>query len=432
MKLNLVWLDSFLGKAGFAFLAATLLLISFPRFISLYTLGLFLFCGLILWIINFRETGRAFISDLYLILPPLLYFIIQFVSLIFQNGNLSLLNSRLMFLLIPLFGISAFKQNYVNQKIALILKIFVLGISVISLFLVIRILYVILSGFHSDMTLSEYFYQNNPNFFSYGFSILEHPSYLSLKVLFALILIFRFSEDWKILKGVKLFLILLFSFTILMLASKAGMIAWLSLVIIFLIRTFMRKSMKTILIFILFSVVLLITYLSIKSIVRFSYFIVYTERGFSQKNFDWKNLDQRTREWYTAIELIKEKPMTGFGIVEIDSKMAEMYRKNGFNEEADLNLNAHNQFLEAQMTFGVTGTLSLLWMLLTPVIFRKRLRFKGLSLPFIGLTSFFLIFESMFNRQWGIMFFVLFYCMLLPDNNVKENRLSNSTNAQAI
>ena len=104
-----------------------------------------------------------------------------------------------------------------------------------------------------------------------------------------------------------------------------------------------------------------------------------------------------------------------------------MYQKYGFNEEADLKLNAHNQYLEAQMTFGIAGTLSLFWMLLTPLIFRKRLRFKELTFPFIGLTAFFLVFESMFNRQWGIMFFVLFYCVLILNDNIKENDFTIST-----
>jgi len=29
------------------------------------------------------------------------------------------------------------------------------------------------------------------------------------------------------------------------------------------------------------------------------------------------------------------------------------------------------------------------------------------------MMTFFLMFESMFVRQWGIMFFTLFYCILL-------------------
>lgn len=41
------------------------------------------------------------------------------------------------------------------------------------------------------------------------------------------------------------------------------------------------------------------------------------------------------------------------------------------------------------------------------------------------MMSFYLLFESMFNRQWGIMFFLLFYFILAtpkktPEENIKH------------
>ena len=106
--------------------------------------------------------------------------------------------------------------------------------------------------------------------------------------------------------------------------------------------------------------------------------------------------------------------------------MVEEYLKNGWVEEARLRLNAHNQFLETQMTFGIPGTLSLLWMLFTPLIFRKRLMYSKLATAFVLMMTFFLMFESMFVRQWGIMFFTLFYCILvIPPKDKNDVQLNH-------
>ena len=125
-----------------------------------------------------------------------------------------------------------------------------------------------------------------------------------------------------------------------------------------------------------------------------------------------------------AIQIIKEKPVTGAGYYLIKDEMLDKYIENKFFEEALLQMNAHNQFLEAQMTFGVFGTLSLLLMLLAPLIFRKRLRYPHLMTGFILMISFFLLFESMFNRQWGIMFFLLFYFILGIQNPETEDNIT--------
>jgi O-antigen ligase len=91
--------------------------------------------------------------------------------------------------------------------------------------------------------------------------------------------------------------------------------------------------------------------------------------------------------------------------------LAIEYKKQGYNNEASLRLNSHNQFLETQLTFGITGTLVLLWLLFGPL-----LRKGGITNPVIYKAFLIIIltsslFESLFVRQWGIMFFVLFYCI---------------------
>jgi hypothetical protein len=401
------------GKAGFYLLGITLFMISGQRMISLYSLGLFLLTGFVIWTTDFERTFEQFRSKWLIIVPPIFYFLLHVLSLVIQHGNISLLETRLMFFFIPLLGFPVFLHQFTMVRLQVLLKLFVAGLVLVSLFLIIRIVIVFFLNVPAELTFIEYFYLHNTQYVSWNFSILEHPSYLSVKLIFAFIVLFLNSDEWKIRGLIKWGIFLLFSVTIFLLASKAGILAWIVTSLAILIISFRKKSMHPALYIIVFFIITTLTIISVRKMERLSYFIVYTGRGLAQKDFDWKNLDQRTRNWYAALVLIKDKPLTGNGIVRTQQRMVEVYNKNGFTEEAQLTMNAHNQFFEAQMTFGIAGTLSLLWMLLTPLIFRRKLPLKMLAFPFIILFSFFILFESMLNRQWGIMFFLLFYFIIL-------------------
>jgi len=68
-------------------------------------------------------------------------------------------------------------------------------------------------------------------------------------------------------------------------------------------------------------------------------------------------------------------------------------------------------------------------MLLTPLFLGRKLKYPNLASAFVVMISFFLVFESMFNRQWGIMFFILFYFILTTGTGI--NSISHSK-AQSI
>jgi len=152
---------------------------------------------------------------------------------------------------------------------------------------------------------------------------------------------------------------------------------------------------------------------------RLNFWIENVKQKVAVEKVDWKNIEPRTRSWYNSMNLIKERPLFGVGLNSTEI-LAEEHRKQGFMVEADVKLNAHNQYLETQMTFGIPGTIILLWMLLTPLIRRKSLWNPDLVLPFTIIVTISMIFESILVRQWGIMFFVLFYCILtIPDGKTE-------------
>jgi O-antigen ligase len=406
-------------KISFFALILTLLSISFYANLSLYILGLLIGLGLFTWLFDYDRNFEVFKNYFFFIFPPVLYFLMHLISSIIYDAPIYIIIRRLIFILLPVLVLPVF--IYIVKKNHLAFLSFITGIISIAAFLIIYIIYRAIHDYSGDTKLLLWFKNNLFHYTSTSFSIFEHPSYLSMKIVWAMLLTVYFFYA-KINKLILAIIFVLLSVTIFLLASKAGIIMWLILLLSFLIIFIGRKISSTL--FKYFTIVVIsvtliaVSFEIVKEIARINFFINHIKTGISQENVDWKNLDQRTREWYCSFQLIKEKPIFGHGIGRTEDRMVEEYFKNGWEEEGRLRLNAHNQFLETQMTFGIPGTLSLLWMLLTPLIFRKRLQYPDLATAFVLMMTFFLMFESMFVRQWGIMFFTLFYCLLvLPPSN---------------
>jgi len=71
-------------------------------------------------------------------------------------------------------------------------------------------------------------------------------------------------------------------------------------------------------------------------------------------------------------------------------------------------LNVHNQFLETFVGQGILGDIILLLLLIYPFIqsLKKQNYLFALFLLLIGINF---LFESMLNRQAGVLFFAFFY-----------------------
>lgn len=398
---------------GLFFLLVTFFVISLPRSWSLYSLGSFLIVGFLYMLHNHKRSYSSFKSKWFLIFPPVIYFFVQLMSLISRQASVNIIEDRLMFILVPVVGYSILCTLLSHRNIKLVFYSYILGISVVSTVLLLRFAYLRIFGLATEWDTLSFVGQSFTFLFSESYSLFEHPSYLSMKIVWVIAVIIITKDEIKLNRLVKIVTIFLLTVSLFFLASKAGIVLWISLIGSMLYLYFRKLKARKLLIVLVLPLFSIASFSLFNQIGRVDRFIGIIKEGLSAESIDWKNLDQRTREWHSALQLIKEKPVFGHGLAKVEERMVQEYLLNGWEEEASLNLNAHNQFLEAQMTFGIAGTLSLLWMLLTPIIFRKRLRYPKLAVAFVLMVSFFLLFESMFNRQWGIMFFVLFYCLLV-------------------
>ncbi|HBE43304.1 MAG TPA: hypothetical protein DDW27_19310 [Bacteroidales bacterium] len=402
--------------AGIYFLCLTLVSISLPRSWSLYPLGITLFFGLAEWITDFRENLKLFRQKLLYIIPLVLYFIIHATGLLFSTNLVNVID-KLMFILIPVIGFPIFINNRFMININLILKSFIYGILFVCL---LECVYGLLNSliplkkpvvliYEADSQLSPFRHEQ--------LSLFEHPTYLSMKVIFTLVLILQFKRELGFSNTLIFLTVIILLGFIFLLSSLTGLVILTILLLIFLYR-FFRLYKIAYLLAIILPVIILVTYRITSLNSRWNNKINVVLDRYKTGESDLRNIDPRFLEWFTAIDLIQKSPLLGVGI---DSReiLANEYKKNGYEYEASLKLNAHNQFLETQLAFGIPGSIVLLWMVLFPLIKRKKTWNPDLINPFMIIICVSMFFESILVRQWGIMFFVLFYCiLLLPDKPV--------------
>lgn len=409
-------------RSGFFFLCLALFLFPFPRSWTLWPIGIFMFFSLIGWINCYQDikSVKTLLSHYKLIiLPPVLYFLIHLLYFLTGNGKWTNVEERLLFILIPLVGLPLFTSEYLRKNIRYLLFAFISGLIVVCLYLIGRSFIISLTLAEGSVSFNR-FIEPGVSLFSWkGLSVIEPPTYLAIKVLWAVAILF-FSRN--ILKLGKIQIaISLFFFTIMLffLSVRTELILLVAILILFIVLRFKNHRYR-------WASLILIPLLLI------SLFLVFRFNGRIAKQnnellanvlddkLEWRNKDPRTRAWSSAFDLIREKPLLGVGLGAQDSLVTE-YIKHGYLTEAQVRLNAHNQYLETQLAFGIPGTFILFWMLLVPFLSRKRSVLKDLVIPFIIIFAGSMLTLSVIVRVWGIMLFVIFYCLLtLPQDESIE------------
>lgn len=122
-------------------------------------------------------------------------------------------------------------------------------------------------------------------------------------------------------------------------------------------------------------------------------------------------LELRLIKWYSAIQIVKKAPLIGVGTGDYKGELNKQYREIDFKKGMVYGYNTHNQYLEEFIKFGIIGGVFFLFFIgyILWGAFKKR---NGLLwLTAITMASFLLI-ESVFARQHGVVFFCFFIPIL--------------------
>lgn len=383
----------------------TYLMVVIPK---LSTVLLFLF--FIISLVGFYKEKLKFTFNISLLLLSLFY-VTYFIG-VFWTDNSSLavhsLESKLSFIFFPL--VFSFK---LVERINLRLPIwgFILGVFSTSLI-----------GYFSAINCYSSSFENSC-FYSSSISVVHHPSYFSIYILFSLLLIWKgYLKGWKYfsLKWIipfSLYLLIFYFFC----QSLAGILFLIFVLLFILIRSFYKKIGRNIsFIILIISPFLLYSLLSnfpvykvefnstIKSFTTF----ISNPKGYVDEKVGYKTgNEERMVLWVTTYSLIKKHPF-GVGTGNVDDYLYLELLKLRQGGLALKNYNPHNQYLQTTLEIGFIGLLILLVFVFL-VLYKAIRESNWILILLISSLIFNSFFESILQRQSGIVFFSFWICLFL-------------------
>ena len=353
---------------------------------------------------NFKT---SLISNFFLLIFSLLS-----VSTLLKGEIITFFNQyiiRLSFLVIPFFFI-LYKPD--NRSIYLALNSFVVSVVVFSYIALVM-------GFKSYLETNDhsYFIQDKLGM-SFNMSALYCSFFVNTAFLFTSYLFSKgkgFSTNLYLFFG----LILFFALLILLYLSRIGFLLMI-LNILYLIYIFSKDKNKLIQFIILISLVIG----SATTMLYKNYYFHYKFRNYIEyrDKSDFNKKEDRYYIWKSAFQIVKSNPIIGLGFKSSDS-LNSIYYYNEFENGIINKFNAHNQYLQYSIQFGVLFCLAFyLGVIYYIFYFRKNLLFI-LTAVFILLFS---CIESIFERH-SMNCFIVFFLILISNINISESNATSYT-----
>lgn len=333
-----------------------------------------------------------------LLLIPILFYIIHGISWFYSTNKFEAnfdLQVKFSFLVLPI--LFALKKEEHKIDLRKLIKAYTC-IALIAGF------GYIIKGFIIDSTFGTF-----PKYMV--FSHPMHPSYLamyfSVNIAFAATILLK-AKKFLWIQVSSIFI----SFIILYLAeSKAGLIATFVLILYFLYKVLFHKNKKLSLAIIL--IFAIIASSIIVFVPRFKTLLTTTlnyEIVFQHPEKVVESTALRLLAWDASLDIISEHPIIGVGGGDIKDELAVVYKKNNYVKPLAMKMNCHNQYIETTVGQGIIGLAVLIFMLMALFINKNH---KFLSQLFGVIVVVNILFESMFNVQAGVVFFVFIYSMIL-------------------
>lgn len=272
--------------------------------------------------------------------------------------------------------------------------------------------------------------------------VLIHPTYTSIYLTIAVA--FLVIGAWKEKINWPLFVIIpvvfAFLFTIYQIGSFAAILFLLFLTACFvgwLIKRYFGKIVA-----IIYALICpVVIWFSVQKLDVLAYDIemlaaVYTEIKAGKTNYLEQNrtvvsgTKERVILWMISAEIIAENPF-GVGTGDIDFALAEKCKKYDLDLLLQHSLNPHNQFLQIGIDIGFPGILFLIFLIVS--IFWKAWRARNYLLMIVLLSLIFNAqFESVLQRQSGIVFFVLMITVLVIFNREMGDKPEISLKSEPV
>lgn len=309
-------------------------------------------------------------------------------------------------LLLPFSFLSLKENHWSERKLNIILYIYVISVLIFQFYLHISFFEAIY-----DTKLSSWEIRSKIET-----KTKVHGTYLSIWIGFAILVVLRFLFNMKKRKVVVFLGISMMGYFFYWLQILGARMPFFATIIasVWLVLSLCRIANRTISIIyiLLFFAGLLIFWKPISNKIEelANYEEAIPVGKYENTNPFISNENIRSVIYYCAFEKIKQKPLLGYGVGNVDNQLQECYDSEFKHTDlfTRFYFNAHSQYLQLLLT---TGTLGLLVFLASIVFWIRESSYK-LYLPFLILALLCFVFENILSRHDGIMFFAVFNTIL--------------------
>ena len=268
------------------------------------------------------------------------------------------------------------------------------------------------------------------SFYSSALSPTHHPTYLTAFLSLAILLFLQLSWTTTSVKMRWVFygIIGLFVIMHIPLSSLSGMLFLCLFFGLALLIYFVKNRRWGLIIFIfcagaIMGCAILKVQPSLKENINRTFDLVASyatspQKFIESRPFPMEGNEARLVIWTVAFDIFIDHPM-GVGLGNLEEMMHQRLVHLGLNQQADLNYNPHNQFLQIAAELGVIGLGFFLFIVVFG--FYWSITTKNWLLLLV-ISSLFIncLFESMLQRQSGIVFYCFWICLLSSRMYSKE------------
>ena len=144
-----------------------------------------------------------------------------------------------------------------------------------------------------------------------------------------------------------------------------------------------------------------------------------------QQGADIEDVESRTYLWKCATELIKEKPLCGYGMGDAKGALLDKYAEYGYKEAKVRELNAHNQYLQIALYGGIIP-LAFFFLFFISLLSQSN-KIQPLGITFILVFGIILAVESVLVRNIGVMPMILFVMMIINYESRSDSESLNKS-----
>ena len=253
------------------------------------------------------------------------------------------------------------------------------------------------------------------SYFSYTWlSTFIHVSYFSTYILLGLFYIYsKLINHWAELVSLRrvlyIFIAVFFLLMILLLQSRAAIIALSGLILYEVLYQVLRPGRTGLKI-----VIAVIFIVLISGVIYNSGRFATLKNGAQEMSFNQLKKDNlRLLMWEKSMDIIKDNFLFGVGTGDVKDAILNAYDQKTKEATKGEFYNSHNEFLETTVRLGIIGGGVLLTILLMPFFNKSNYRDNRLLIAFLIIIILNFLFESMLDRLNGVSFFSFFYCLLI-------------------